>query len=383
MRLRLLRPVLFLLVILLLGSCSNPERDFKNAEQANTEQAFKEFVKKYPDSPLAAQASNRIEELAYDKATGMGTPSAYQTFLTQHPTSRFAGKAQEALENVEFAQDLQEPTVSNLERLLRRYPASTNVPTAKSKLAQLLLPGVVESNKVTDYESFLKSFAGTHSANTAKLKLIKLEYKLAVREDTIDSYQSFLTKFPQTSYTDDVKKRLNAQTEERDWNRALLQNTLESYLRFHSSHPSSEKVIVLQGALYVNLGSPGISYQGSLPFVAGPDLQSYFVSIRNLESNESRFILSLEDGVRWGLVQHGLRKNQDMIQLGNTKIGRSAIEQMAGNASNVIYITTNIVSGTAVLVMSSDRSNQRLTYNLVSFQRGLTNSNDVQSHYTK
>jgi hypothetical protein len=55
----------------LLPACSNPEGDFKVAEQANTEQAYGDFIKKHPDSPLVARAKVKIQQNAFAAARGI------------------------------------------------------------------------------------------------------------------------------------------------------------------------------------------------------------------------------------------------------------------------------------------------------------------------
>lgn len=122
---------------LLVTSCSNPERDFQKAEQINTEQAFNDFIDKYPGSPLVAKAKADIERNAFETAQRAASVEAYQGFLKRFATGEFAQRTRDKIEALEFSQTDKTGTIKGWEAFLQKYPQSTNAPPARQILAKL------------------------------------------------------------------------------------------------------------------------------------------------------------------------------------------------------------------------------------------------------
>lgn len=64
--------------VLFTSSCNNPNKDLKNAEQINTEQAYQDFIQKHPDSPLVTQAQADLEKVVYAATKREGSPAAFE-----------------------------------------------------------------------------------------------------------------------------------------------------------------------------------------------------------------------------------------------------------------------------------------------------------------
>ena len=316
---------------ILLTSCNNPERDFKKAEQANTEGAFNEFIKRHADSPLVFQASNHIQELAFAKGKAAASVPEYRSYLTRYPAGRFVAQAQANLENIEFAQALESPAIPTLEALLKRYPASTNGPKAKTKLAELLLPGIIGSNSVVYYDAFRKRFAGTDSANTASLKSAKLEYDLAVSASDIASHETFLSKYPDSQFVADIKSRIEPQLEERDWNQALLNNSARAFLDYHKKHERLSRVSVLTGKLRA---TPAMVMTFN-PFGGGGGSSKTKVSLEMTGQRGLPEELSVEEASRFGLI------NADLVAPGVARVDMQA--NSYPNASIIILKKTGAI----------------------------------------
>jgi outer membrane protein assembly factor BamD (BamD/ComL family) len=300
-------------VTVFLTSCSNPESDLKTAEQANTEQAFQQFIQKHPESPLVAQAQRDQEKVVYevamkagtsssfktflqrfpkspladqasaeweraeyDQAGRAGTVAAYEAFLKQFPSGAHGGQAKSNLEGAEFAGACAQPsiptwhafldkypesshaaaatsnlcelafqqaananTVSNLEAFLREFPGTQRSQAALEKLAPLIFKDVVRSNTIPAYEVFLKRFGSTRTASQASDALARLEYQVATNEDSIDAYETFLKGFRNSEFATDVSNRLAGQVDDKDWNKALLEDAHLSYREYFRRHPET------------------------------------------------------------------------------------------------------------------------------------------------
>ena len=91
---------------LLLAACSHEAADWKAATTADTSEAYQQFLTQHPNSPNAAQARTRVQQLQEDHdwqaATSADTREAYEQFVAQHPDSRWTQEARIRIEN--FAQ---------------------------------------------------------------------------------------------------------------------------------------------------------------------------------------------------------------------------------------------------------------------------------------
>jgi hypothetical protein len=91
---------------LMLAGCSHEKSDWKSASTADTAEAYQQFLTQHPNSPNAAQAHTRIQQIQEDRdwqtATSADTREAYEQFASQHPDSKWVQEARIRIEN--FAQ---------------------------------------------------------------------------------------------------------------------------------------------------------------------------------------------------------------------------------------------------------------------------------------
>jgi SPOR domain len=91
---------------LMLTGCSHENADWKSATTADTAESYQQFLAQHPNSPNAAQAHTRIQQIQEDRdwqtATSADTREAYEQFASQHPDSKWVQEAHIRIEN--FAQ---------------------------------------------------------------------------------------------------------------------------------------------------------------------------------------------------------------------------------------------------------------------------------------
>ena len=94
---------LFAIPLLALVACSREKSDWRSAQAADSPESYEQFIAAHPDSALAANAHERLEQLAEEKdwraAAGTDTSEAYQQFLAQHPAGKWAKEAQVRIDN--------------------------------------------------------------------------------------------------------------------------------------------------------------------------------------------------------------------------------------------------------------------------------------------
>lgn len=139
-----------------LGACSNPENDFRTAEQANTEAAWREFLDQHPDSTRAGQARLRLDDLReqqdWEKAQQAQSPEALRAYLRAHPMGPNADAALEQLLDLErrfiWQTAIRTATREAFETFLLQYPDAPEAAEARERIAALSLPVSTRSTAV-------------------------------------------------------------------------------------------------------------------------------------------------------------------------------------------------------------------------------------------
>jgi cell division protein FtsN len=95
-------------ILIGIGGCSRQQSDWQKAREANSTDAYEQFLKKYPSGEFSAQAQGRLkeqyEERDWQKARDTDTLEAYQAFLQQYPEGKDTEEARVRVENFTLAQ---------------------------------------------------------------------------------------------------------------------------------------------------------------------------------------------------------------------------------------------------------------------------------------
>src|SRR3984957_6961288 len=95
-------------VLIGIGGCSRQQSDWQKTREANSTDAYEQFLKKYPRGEFPAQAQARLKEMYeerdWQKARDADTPEAYQAFLKQYPEGKWTEEARIRVENFTLAQ---------------------------------------------------------------------------------------------------------------------------------------------------------------------------------------------------------------------------------------------------------------------------------------
>jgi uncharacterized caspase-like protein len=75
--------------------------EWQALRESNDVAALETFRRRYPNDPLAAQASSRIERLEWDRASVSRKPEDLRAFLARFPSSEFAAAARAALSQMD------------------------------------------------------------------------------------------------------------------------------------------------------------------------------------------------------------------------------------------------------------------------------------------
>jgi hypothetical protein len=101
------------ITLLALAACSHVGADWKQAQAADTPEAYQEFLRLHADSEFSVRAQERIKQLAEDRdwqaASAADSLDAYQQFVATHADSKWAQEARVRIENFQLGS---QPTVA-------------------------------------------------------------------------------------------------------------------------------------------------------------------------------------------------------------------------------------------------------------------------------
>lgn len=95
-------------IVLVLGGCSRRQQEWETARKADTVEAYRTFLKTFPDGEFASQAQARVRELEeasdWEQAQAANTAESYQQFLDRYPQGRMSDEARIRIENFALSQ---------------------------------------------------------------------------------------------------------------------------------------------------------------------------------------------------------------------------------------------------------------------------------------
>jgi hypothetical protein len=109
---------LAVVALLALGACDN----FQAVQQANTIEAYEDYLAKNPDSSWKLQAQTRLEELYLENAKKEKSLDAYDAYLKRFPEGIYVARAMEERETFAWEKAESEHTVEAYKAFLETYP---------------------------------------------------------------------------------------------------------------------------------------------------------------------------------------------------------------------------------------------------------------------
>ena len=101
-----------LVAALVAARCNPTESDWKNAQKANTVDAYQQFMAKHPQAGQVGEAKLAVESLEWETAKRQNSIEAYDGYLAKHKDGRFVSEARAASEGLawEEAKSTNRPT---------------------------------------------------------------------------------------------------------------------------------------------------------------------------------------------------------------------------------------------------------------------------------
>jgi outer membrane protein assembly factor BamD (BamD/ComL family) len=276
----------------------SPEETFwKKVQSTNTEEAYVDYLSKFPYGKYKYDARLQLQlvdtEAAWEKAKAANSEEAYQVFMRDYAGSKYNAQAFANLTKIR-----QEGTWNRTKMLntaeaysdfISRFPLSEYIPEAKNKYASIQSEAewnrIKNANNVAVFENYVKSFPNSVFKDQATAKVQALNgnapasNSMAIKSsvppsenprvqknmlrqnelqkvekpekkdvgadkwfqanalNTIEAYQEFLKEFPKHKFSPLAKKEL-ALFDEQTWMRAKSANTNEAYENYQKLFPT-------------------------------------------------------------------------------------------------------------------------------------------------
>jgi cell division septation protein DedD len=137
---------LVLICVAMLSACSSPQKDFKKAQDQDTEAAYQNFLRKYSDGPFAQQARDRIAAIEAEDAwkqldVASTTPEALEEYARKYPQSAHATEATErviaARRSAAWDKARTESSLESLQMFVQQYPEGVEADQARAQIDRI------------------------------------------------------------------------------------------------------------------------------------------------------------------------------------------------------------------------------------------------------
>ncbi len=122
--------LLSFLLLPLIFSCNNEQKNWENAKQQNTVEAYKDFIDENPKSEFVSEAETKIANLDWADATKANNPAIYRVFLAKHPDHASAGEARQLIDSLEWLETKNANTIESYKKFAERNPESQMLDSA-------------------------------------------------------------------------------------------------------------------------------------------------------------------------------------------------------------------------------------------------------------
>ncbi|MCP3101707.1 HEAT repeat domain-containing protein [Myxococcus sp. K15C18031901] len=123
-----LRRALIVLPLLATGCMPSP---YERAAKVDTVEAYRGFLRTYPEHPDTDAAEARVEELEFEEAKRLHTVIAYKRFLESYPEGVHSRTARTLLEGLRFNAAKEADTVAGWRQFLQEHPDGAQKDEAK------------------------------------------------------------------------------------------------------------------------------------------------------------------------------------------------------------------------------------------------------------
>jgi len=225
-------------------------QSFKEASRIDSREVWEKFLASWPQSRYRDEALRRVEQSkeressALEQACSVGSAQAYRGFLKDYATSPLAPKAKALLEEqLGFEAALQKDTERSWADFLDHWPSGRNAASAGTRKEQAqhreeeALRNAIREGSSAALRRFLKNFPEGKSRPRAEEHLREAtDYEAAVADGSEKAWQGFLDRYRESARREEAGRMLS---EARSFNEAARIDSREVWETFAKSWPQS------------------------------------------------------------------------------------------------------------------------------------------------
>ena len=152
-----------------------------------------ERVQKFPiDSLILHRLKSRIDSAAFDRAKALNTEAAYLQFIKSFPDAAQVNNAVELRDEVSFLEALKTNTYQSFQAYLVKYPSSHRAVEATERYEKLLFDEKTKSKKLASFKSFLKEYPASPYAEEAQQQV----FEIATASGDPQDFFTYLEEYP-------------------------------------------------------------------------------------------------------------------------------------------------------------------------------------------
>lgn len=165
------------------GSTKEAKKACKAAKEANTMEAYMDFLTRFPDYECKDKQDKNVrellQELTYQNVINSSNPQDYLSYMETYKDDSRIPDLRKSLEKARFNSIQRSNKTKDWQAFVRMYPRSEYLSTAMAKYGQLSLQEAKKLNSVLAYNFWMKRFSRSspQDAEQVKAKIAELQSK--------------------------------------------------------------------------------------------------------------------------------------------------------------------------------------------------------------
>lgn len=213
------------------------DRLYELCKNGNSIENLNWFILNQFKSPHIGEAKLLRNKAAFDLTLAENTELAYINFTKKYPDSDEFFVAKDSIESINYSAALKGNSVTSYQQFIEKFPRSKKLAVAKSKMWFIAYNEASNLNTKQAYRDFIRKFPNAELVDKALLAIELLDWEIALEVNSKEAYNSFVSLYPKS----DKRKLALENIEAFDWISAVYEDSSLGYEVFLRAHPLSAK----------------------------------------------------------------------------------------------------------------------------------------------
>ncbi|MCK6511465.1 hypothetical protein L6R29_16030 [Myxococcota bacterium] len=181
---------------------------YTEVRRKDTMDGYREFIRQYPQSPDRKPAEERLETLAFQKASEENSEESYSAYLREFPQGRYRRQASTQIEIKAYQRARDRDTLENYRAFLERFPRGQFSREAKERIEEKFFQKALQFESIRGLEAYLRHFPKGRFVQQAVEKHHNLWWQRVQKNPSIRNYRLFVERFPNGPYAQDARQKI-------------------------------------------------------------------------------------------------------------------------------------------------------------------------------